>query len=164
MITIKEDLFFEIHYDPDQIVVGVTTRLSESFDGSILFLLSREFVRNTVYIITEENYDDRELMENEDSLSAIQEMINYMTAGYAKVIGAYLNAPIYISPASVGLNKVKDVVKGVLDQAGSKISKIACVNTRFTIIDESGQKTDETGQVLILPDEKCIESFMEIMG
>lgn len=164
VITLQEDIFSEIDYDPEQVVVGASTRLDDNFQGSILFLLSKEFVRNTVHIMTEESYDDTELMENEDSVSAIHEMINYMTAGYAKVIGAYLNTPIYISTARVGMEKAGKVIQDVMGASGKTVNKIACVNTQFTIVDEDGVKTDESGQVLIFPDEKCIEAFIEIMG
>ena len=34
----------------------------------------------------------------------------------------------------------------------------------LTFEDEEGKKTDEAGQVLIFPDEKRIEKFVEIMG
>lgn len=163
VVTLKSDIFSEIEYDPEQVVVGVTTRLHDTFEGSILFLLSKEFVRNTVQIMTDEEYDDKQLMEDEDCLSAIQEIINYMTAGYAKAIGSYLNVPVYISAASVGMDKAQDVVRTALTQAPGEVNHMACVNTRFTIVDEHGKKTDEVGQVLIFPDEKCIESFIELM-
>lgn len=163
VITVKSDIFSEIDYNPKQVVVGVTTKMSDTLDGSILFLLSKEFVHNMVYEMTEENYSDDELLKNEDSVSALQEMINYMTAGYAKVIGSYLGMPIYISSASIGMDKAQNIVENVVANSESRIKKIACVNTKFTIVDENGKKTDETGQVLIFPDVKSIEKFMEIM-
>lgn len=164
VITIKKDIFAEIDYNPEQIVVGVATKLNDTLQGSILFLLSKEFVRNTVYEMTDEMFDDKELMENEDSVSAIQEMINYMTAGYAKVIGAYLDIPVYISSAAVGMNKAQNIIQEITTSTGTKVEKVACVNTHFTIVDESGNKTDEAGQVLIFPDEECIGKFVEVMG
>ena len=57
-------------------MVGVATKMSDTLDGSILFLLSKEFVHNTVYKMTEETFSDEELLANEDSVSALQEMIN----------------------------------------------------------------------------------------
>ncbi|MDD3369557.1 MAG: hypothetical protein PHP50_11865 [Lachnospiraceae bacterium] len=164
VVTTEKNLLEELSYDPNQIVVGVTTKMNDTFDGSILFMLSREFVHNMVNIMTDEDFDDEQLLKNEDSISAIQEMINYMTAGYAKVIGAYLNVPVFISAASLGMDKVKNVVDAVMNREGVKVDRIAYVNTEFTIIDEAGKKTDEVGQVLIFPDEKCIEAFIEIMG
>ncbi|MDD2973075.1 MAG: hypothetical protein PHE02_13210 [Lachnospiraceae bacterium] len=163
VIAVKSDIFAEIDYDPEQVVVSVSTRMSDTLDGSILFLLSREFVRNTVYKMTEECFDDEELMKNEDSVSALREMINYTTAGYAKVIGSYLELPVYISSASVGLSKARNIVQDVIANASIKADKMACVNTKFTIVDEDGNKTDEVGQVLIFPDAKSIEKFIEIM-
>lgn len=164
VITMKSDIFSEIEYDPDQVMVGVATKMSDTLDGSILFMLSREFVRNTVYQMTDEHYSDQELLENEDSVSALQEMINYMTAGYAKVIGSYLGMPVYISSASVGIDKAQNIIQEVVQNAPGKIDRIACVNTRFTVIGENGTKTDEAGQVLIIPDEVSINKFIEIMG
>lgn len=114
--------------------------------------------------MTEEHFEDKELLVNEDSVSAIREMINYMTAGYAKVIGTYFNLPVYISAPTVGLHKAKDIVNNVVNQLPHSVEKIACVNTNFTMIDENGNKTDEAGRVLIFPDEKSIERFIEIMG
>lgn len=145
-------------------MVGVATKMSDTLDGSILFLLSKEFVHNTVYKMTEETFSDEELLANEDSVSALQEMINYMTAGYAKVIGSYLDMPVFISSASVGMNRAQNIVHDVVVNSKNEIKKIACVNTKFTIVDEEGKKTDEAGQVLIFPDEKRIEKFVEIMG
>lgn len=164
VIAIGKDIFSEIDYDPQQIVIGVATKVSDAFDGSILFLLSREFVHNTVYEMTEEDFSDEDLLKNEDSVSAIREMINYMTAGYAKVIGTYFELPVYISAPTVGISRAEDIVHKVMDSLDSKVDKIACVNTQFTMIDEGGDKTDEAGCVLIFPDEKSIERFIDIMG
>ena len=164
VFSMDQDIFHKIDYDPEQVVVGVITRMNDAFEGGIIFLLSKEFVRNTVHIMTEESYSDEELMTNEDSVSAIHEMINYMTAGYAKVIGSYLNAPVFISTASIGMDKAKNIVQSVLEHAGKGAGQIACVNTKFTVVDNKGKKTDETGQALIIPDQKSIEEFLKIMG
>lgn len=164
VIAEKSKLFTEIDYNPEQIVIGVTTNLNNVLKGSILFLLSKEFVSNTVWKITEETYTDEELLVNEDSISAIREIINYMTAGYAKVIGTYLHMPVYISSPSVGINRAQNMVEEAVVHIDNKVDKVVCVNTKFTIVDDSGKKTDEVGRVLIFPDEECIEKFIDIMG
>lgn len=163
IITIKDDIFSEIVYDPEQVVVGVTTRLNEALDGSVLFLLSREFIRNTIFEMTGIEFSDEELLKDEDSVSAIQEVVNYMTAGYVKVIGSYLKVPVYISAISIGMDKVSTLIHSITKQQSHGIEQIACVNTRFTVVDEKGKYANESGQVLIFPDEKCVEKFMDIM-
>lgn len=163
VIAVKKDIFSEIGYDPEQIIVAVTTRMIETVEGSILFLLSKEFVQNTVSKMTGEEFSEEKLLESEDGLSALQELINYMTAGYAKVIGSYLETPVFVSASSVGLDKARKIVQDAIAGSAGRVEKVACVNTRFTIVDEKGRKTDESGRVLIIPDEKSIQKFMEIM-
>lgn len=163
VITVKDNATDEIAYDPEQIVVCVMTKLDKTLSGSILFLFSKEFLRNTIYEMIGLQFSDDELLEDEDCLSAIAEVVNYMTAGYAKVIGAYLHVPVYICAISIGMEKVRTIVEGILAPANGRPQKMACVDTKFTIVNERGVNTNETGQVLIFPDDACIQRFMEIM-
>lgn len=163
VITVTNNIFSEINFEPEQVMIAVTTKLDNTLKGSILFLLSKKFIRNTLYQMTDVMYSDEEMLKDEESVSAIQEIINYMTAGYAKVIGAYLNEPIYISSAKIGMDKAKNILHDMIENEDRKTDKIACVNTMFSIVDEDGNKTDETGQVLIFPHEQSIKKFIDIM-
>lgn len=163
VLLVEDDIFSQIAYDSEQVIAAVGTRLNQTMEGRLLFLFSREFVRNTVYHMTGEQYPDEELLKNEDSLSALHEIVNYMTAGYAQMIGSYLGIPVYINTAEIGIEKARVVVEEFLGRSDAAGKKVACVNTRFTIADEEGRETDETGHVLIFPEEESIEKFMEIM-
>ncbi len=163
VITVENDVLSEIDYDPNQVVIGVATEMNNTLKGSILFFLSKEFIKNSIYEMTEMEFSDDELLTNEDCYSAIQEIVNYMTAGYAKVIGSYLKVPVYMSKISIGFDKISTIIHNTMKNSEHNIEKIACVNTRFTIIDEKGNNSNESGQVLIFPDNECIEKFIEIM-
>lgn len=163
VVTVEKDLLSEISYDPEQIVVSVATKMNDTLSGTILFLLSKDFIKNTIYEMTEMEFSDEELLTDADSFSALQEIINYMTAGYAKVMGAYLNIPVYISDITIGLDKVSSIVEGIVEKSQKKMEKLAYVNTRFARKDDAGNSSNEFGQVLMFPDQQCIEKFIEIM-
>lgn len=169
IFTVQKDIHSVLEHEPGQIAIGVTTKMDQSLDGILLFLLSRAFVRNTIYQMTGELYGKEDFPLGEDSLSALNEMINYMTAGYAKMIGAYLQLPIYISSPVVGQNRVNAIVDDLFHKPMEGIPKsalhqAACVNTRFTVVDKAENETGECGHVLIFPNEACIEKFMELMA
>lgn len=163
VVKTSRDIFSQLQYQPDQIMVGVKTKIDTSSGGSILFLLSMDFVQNTVETMLGQPVEREKILEDEDCLSAVEEIINYMTAGYSKVIGAYLNAPIFISTASIGIEPVKNILEETLQELPKEKQQVAYVNTTFSAVDEDGNKTKENGQVLIFPENSSIEGLIRIM-
>ena len=163
IVAYSPDLLKIIECKPDEIVVGVSTKIGSSLGVSLLFLLGKEFVQNTVERMTGEMFTEEEILKNELSLSAVTEMMNYMSSGYAKVIGSYLNVPVFLSPFNIGIEKTETMIHDVLCETSENIQKIVCVNTQFTLMENDGHKTNETGKVLIFPDEKSIHKFADIM-
>lgn len=164
VITMDEDVFSSIQILPNQIPLGVILKMQGRYSGSMLFMLSLEFIENTVYDMLCEHVEKDQLLINEDSFSAIEELVNVMSASYSKMIGSYLGESVYISPVMLGVEDAKELFAMALKESDRETDKIASVHMGFSVIDEHGEKTNESAQIIICPDEDLIKKFVEIMN
>lgn len=164
VIAMDEDVFASMEIPNDQVPLGVILKMQGHYGGSMLFMLSTEFIENTVYDMLGERIERDQLLVNEDSFSAIEELVNMMSASYSKMIGSYLEQPIYISPVMLGMENAKELFAMALKESDRETDKIASVHMGFSLINENGEKTNESAQIIICPDENLIKKFVEIMN
>jgi len=143
---------------------GLWMRFAESMNGSVLFILKRSFVYYVVEKMTGSCCEGEALLGDEVAFSAVTEFANMLSAAYMKAVGKYTGMRIYLSPYLFVLGQERVSLGEHLDKQGLAADKAIWVETRFQLLDEEGNHTDDAGRVVMLPDDDTVEMLMEALG
>ncbi len=150
--------------EPDKVAVGILMSMENTLSGAVLFLVEKEFITQAVAKMTGTLYDDVSLLEEEESLSAVQELANIMAAAYMKAFGSYSGLRIYLAPVMVGVDMIGALVSYPLAQLSMENGRIICIDTSFSLVGEENQPMQNASHILMLPDESSIEKLMQSLG
>ncbi len=144
--------------------MGFFMDFKESLQGMMLLIIGRDFISKIVEKMTGCTYNGEELLTDEMSFSAISEFANMITAAYAKAIGSYTGIRVYLSPVMADINGEKALLEKALERLSSECRTAISVKTDFVLTDQEGERTDDTGRVIILPGEDSVKKLMEALG
>lgn len=171
-ITIETPQVFSVSSDmgtiaglaPDTIVMGIMMRLAENLGGVVMILLNKDFMTDLVYKLSGVHYSDDELIEDENSLSVIQEVANIMAASYMNAIGAYAGIRFYLTPVMVGVDMVQALISYPIAQMSLSEENIICIDTSFNVKEGESLIENCDGRIIMLPDDNSLRIIMEALG
>lgn len=148
--------------DPQNVQIGILMSLESGISGSVLFVIDRMFMSMLVQKLISRELRDEELVEDADSLSAIQEIGNIMAAAYMKAIGTYTGIDIYLSPVMVGVDMIGALISYPLALLGIRSNETVCMDTGFSLMDDRDKKS--IGRVIMLPDENSLDRIISALN
>ena len=143
---------------------GLWMRFVEPMNGSALFILKRSFAYDVVEKMTGSRCEGEELFGDEVAFSAVTEFANMLSAAYMKAVGKYTGMRIFMSPYLFVLDQERISLGKNVDKQGLAADKAIWIETRFQLLDEKGDHTDDVGRVIMLPNDDTVEMLMEALG
>lgn len=162
VVPVEVNIDAIVRDDPEKIAIGIIMSLERTLSGAVLFLIDSLFLTELIQkLIGKELFGD-ELVEDEDSLSAISEVANIMGASYMKAIGSYTGIRIYLSPVMVGVDMIGALISYPIAELGINNADAICVDTSFAVMGEQQQKT--VGRVIMFPNESSVSQIIEALS
>jgi len=158
------DILAEIGINKEKIMVGILMSMEESIEGAMLFIVEKQFVIDAARIMTKKDIKDLTFMEDEESLSAIKDLANIMAASYMKEIGDYIKMRIFLSPMMVGVDMVGALVSFPLAYLELSRKNVISIGASFALVDENGHKSEDTGHIIVFPDEESVTKLAKALG
>lgn len=143
--------------DPDTVIMGILMRLEKNLGGAVMILVDNVFMSNLVYKLTGKHYPDEELLEDEDSLSAIQEVANIMAASYMTAIGAYTGLRIYLTPVMVGIDMAAALLAYPIAELCLSNDEVICIDVSFHMSGDDDLTGECDGRIVMLPDVQSLQ-------
>ena len=154
----------DIAVPKDKVMVGILMAMEDSIKGAMLFIVEKQFIIDAVRIMTKKNISDLSLMEDEENLSAVRELTNIMAASYRKELGDYLNMPIFLSPMMVGVDMVGALISFPLAYLEYSHRNVISIGAKFALVDEKNGQTQDTGHIIVFPDEDSVSMLAQALG
>lgn len=148
--------------DPEKVGIGILMSLESEITGSVLFVIDSEFMSMLVGKLVSKELHGEELVEDIDSLSAIQEIGNIMAASYMKSLGTYTGIDIYLAPVMVGVDMIGALISYPLALLGISSSETVCIDTSFSLMSDDNRKS--VGRVLMFPDENSLNRIIDALN
>ncbi|MCI8717365.1 MAG: hypothetical protein HFH64_04300 [Lachnospiraceae bacterium] len=139
---------------------GILMDFQRSMEGSMLFLLDEEFVNEVIKITCESGSIKAEEMDEADKLSVLEEFANITSAAYLKAVGQYTGMRLFVKPVWMKFECIDRLLDEVTDRMEKNFSKAVCVDASYSIVYEDGNKKEDVGHVIMLPDEKSVEALV----
>ncbi len=142
---------------PETLMVGMMLTLGADVSGMLMFLMKEEFahmVLNTLLGQSFANFTEVDEM----GLSAMQEIGNIMAGSYVNAISQITNLKIDISPPDITI----DMVGSILSVPAIHFANIS--DQVIYIEDEFGGKSDESSNLLMIPDVGSLEKILDGLG
>lgn len=149
--------------NPEKVAMGIMMSMEKTLGGVVMFIIEKDYISNIIYKLTGKRYTDESMVEDEESLSAIQEVANIMAASYMKAIGTYTGIRMFLSPVMVGVDMVGALISFPIAQMSMNCKKAVSVDTSFGIMDENGHTSQQAGRIIMLPDEDSVEKLMNAL-
>ena len=146
----------------EKIAVGILMSLDCEITGAVLFVIDDLFLSEMVQKLISREFRIRETIEDQEALSAIQEIGNILAASYLKAMGTYTGMRIFLSPVMVGVDMIGSLISYPAALLGITDSETVCVNTSFYLMDDSEKKT--IGCVMMFPDENSLERIIDALN
>lgn len=150
--------------DPQEVAVGIIMSMEKTLGGVVLFIIEKDFIFDAVRIMTGKENCDMSFLEDEDCVSAIQELANIMAAACVKAFGDYTRIKIYLSPTMMGLDMVGALISFPLAQMEYTLEKAICIDTKISLLDNQHHVMQNVGRSIIMPDEKSVIKLMAALG
>ncbi len=150
------------HIGEDQ--VGIWMCFARPMSGSVLFILKRSFVCDVVEKMTGNRCEQEQIYKNEMAFSAVTEFAGMLAAAYMKAVGKYTGMRIFLSPYMYVSGKEQIRLGDQVHRQGLAADQAIWVETRFQLLEEHGDQTNDAGRVIMLPDEDTVEMLMEALG
>ena len=138
---------------------GILMDFQRSMEGSMLFLLDEEFV-NEVIEITCKNGSMKAVINNIYSIGDYFFIANITSAAYLKAVGQYTGLRLFVKPVWMKFECIDRLLDEVTDRMEKNFSKAVCVDASYSIVYEDGNKKEDVGHVIMLPDEKSVEALV----
>lgn len=164
VFLIESDLFDKFMQSGKENQIGILMKFTDTLSGVVLLLMDDTFLTDIVKEFTGEVHLGKDIIEDEESLSAVHEFANITSAAYMKAIGSYTGIRIYLSPVSVAELDTKSLLEKAMDNLKEQYSKVICVDTGFSIIRQDGRKNTCEGRIIMLPTEESVEKMMQGLG
>lgn len=163
---IPADMVVDKYLRPDirEEMVELLMMFSEPMRGAVLFSMNRGFIGDVLEKMTGEKYEKDAFYEDEIASSALREFTSMLSAAYMKAISSYTGLRIYMSPRMVFLNKEPYFLRDMMAELESVTEQAISIETSFMLLDNNGGRTQDAGQIAMLPDEKTVCMLMESLG
>lgn len=133
----------------------------ETLTGKVIFLMDGSFARDVVYKMTGTIYEGTALVEDPESLSAVEEFSNIMAGAYMKAVSGYTGVRIFLKPSMVGMEPPKLIMENILNGLQNACKKAVCVDTGFFLLKTEGVSEENVGRIIMLPVEESVEKLVE---
>jgi chemotaxis protein CheY-P-specific phosphatase CheC len=143
--------------------VGICLDFANTLAGSVLMLLDIEFVKDIVKVFMGEDIKEEELLTDKDSRSAIGEFANIVIASYMNAMGSYTGIRIYVTPVNVKQGMAGELLKETLLHLNQNCSEALCVNTGMLITDSDGERLNDVGHIIMMPDDSSVTKIVQAM-
>lgn len=163
VVPVYLDMMNIIGDDPEKVAMGILMSMEKTLGGVVLFIIEKDFIADVLYKLTGKVYEGEAMVEDEESLSAIQEVANIMAASYMKAIGTYTGIRLFLSPVMVGVDMIGALVSFPIAQLAIQCKKAISVDTCFGIMDKDGKSSQQAGRIIMLPDEESVGKLMEAL-
>jgi chemotaxis protein CheC len=144
--------------------VGVLMRLNTTLSGAMLIVVDSDFVHAALEKMTGRVYKDNSFLADDESISAISELANIMTAGCMKAIGAYTKLKLYLSPVSVKVADEYTLVSEPIEKYQLEKKHAICVETQFKLMDSARGEAQTHGHIFMLPDGDSVDKLLSALG
>lgn len=161
VVPVEANIENIVRDDPEKVVIGILMSLEMTLSGAVLFLVDGVFLTDLIEKLTDRRLVGDELVEDPDSLSAIQEVANIMAASYMKAIGAYTGICIYLSPVMVGVDMIGALISYPVAQLGLNNADSICIDTSFSVMGEEKQRT--AGRIIMFPNETSVQQIVDAL-
>lgn len=158
VVSVSENMDEIVRENPEKVAIGILMSLEKTLSGAVLFLIDDAFLSDLVAKLIKRELRGEELVEDEESLSAISEVANIMAASYMKAIGMYTGIRIYLSPVMVGVDMIGALISYPIAQLGIDHCDSICVDTSFAAMGE--EKTKTAGRVIMFPNEESVDQII----
>lgn len=108
--------------------------------------------------------EQEQIYKNEMAFSAVTEFAGMLAAAYMKAVGKYTGMRIFLSPYMYVSGKEQIRLGDQVHRQGLAADQAIWVETRFQLLEEHGDQTNDAGRVIMLPDEDTVEMLMEALG
>lgn len=165
VLSLRTDLdAVEKGIEIDQVVVGILMRLTKTLNGIVLILVEPSFISDLVEKMTSVRYTGDQLLRDEDSLSAVQELANIMAASYMNAVGSYTRIRIYLTPMMVGMDMAGALISYPLAEMSMNGENVICIDSSFSSYSTGEKSKKQKGRMLILPDEASAQKIIDALG
>jgi chemotaxis protein CheY-P-specific phosphatase CheC len=143
--------------------VGIFLDFANTLSGSVLVLLDMDFVKDVVEVFMGEKVSEDKLLTDKESISAIGEFAHVVVASYMNAMGSYTGIRIYVTPVEVKKGMTGELIKETLQHLNRNCSEALCVNTGMLITDSDGERLNDVGHIIMMPDDASVAKIVEAM-
>lgn len=160
VFVVEDDFCTRVESEKAEENICLVMDFDETLSGKVVFLMDSSFAREVVCKMTGTYYEGNALLEDAESLSAVEEFSNIMAGAYMKAISGYTGVRIYLKPSMVGLESPKVMMEKILDSLQNACTKAVCVDTGFFLLKTEGISEENVGRIIMLPVEESVETLV----
>lgn len=142
---------------PETLMVGMMLSMGADVSGMLMFLMKEEFAHMVLNSLLGQSFASFTEVD-EMGLSAMQEIGNIMAGSYVNAISQITGLTIDISPPDITI----DMIGSILSVPAIHFANIS--DKVIYIEDEFGGNSDESSNVLMIPDVESLEKILAKLG
>lgn len=164
-VVTKADMHIMEHIQKnDTEKIGIYLNFASTLNGAVLLLMDMHFIYEIVKKLMEREILEKELLTDEESISAIGEFANIIVASYMNAMGSYTGIRIFVTPVRVKLGFAQQLLTDALENLNLCCNEALCVNTGLSTIDSNGEGLSDVGHFIMMPDDESVQKIMEAMA
>lgn len=144
----------------EKLMVGITLQILGDARGSIMLLFPQESANRLLCSLL--GRQDKRLVMNEMSVSALKEVGNILASAYLSALGNLLKKTLIPSVPLLAYDMAGAVVDHVLIDLSQSGDLAMMVETNFS--GEAGQESAIKGHFFLLPDPATLNIFLNAVG
>lgn len=148
---------------PETLMVGMMLTLHRDITGMMMFLLKEEFAHMVLNSLLGQSFASF-VEVDEMGLSAMQEIGNIMAASYINAIGQITGLTIEISPPDITVDMVGSILSVPAIHFANISDKVIFIEDEFHSGKEATAQTEETSNILLIPDVDSLDLIVEKLG
>ena len=141
----------------DSRAMSMTVGLEEDLNGIMLQIVSQEFASNLVNTFYPKEINSLDDIDEMD-LSVMQEMSNITTAAYINAIATMTDSFINITPPSVGVYTIDDILEGAQANIGHAGDKVLYIDQNLVI-----EHTQIKSSMIMILTMQSLNKLMEML-
>jgi chemotaxis protein CheC len=145
---------------PENLMVGITLQILGDARGNIMLLFPQESAHRLLCSLM--NHDEKTLVMNEMTVSALKEVGNILASAYLTALGNLLNKTLIPSIPLLAYDMAGAVVDYVLIDLSQSSDLALMVETEFS--GESKLTRSIKGHFFLMPDPQTLDIFLRVVG
>lgn len=146
---------------PESLLVGMMLTLEEDVSGMMMFLMKEEFAHMVLNSLLGQSFESFTEVD-EMGLSAMMEIGNIMAASYVNAISQITGLVINISPPDICIDMVGSILSVPAIHFANISDKVIFIEDEFG--GDGKTQTNETSNILLIPDVDSLERILEKLG